>query len=161
MSRKHTFLAAALAALALASTTQSALAQTTSPNDDAQILISQIQTDKRTVVLQGMNLTDEEVRAFTPIYDEYQKDRKVLFERAGDMLNKYASNYDTMTDDAAKDILKDFFKIKADRQKLLQQYSKRMAKAMPPAKVLRWVQIENKLDALLDVQAARIVPLTK
>jgi hypothetical protein len=35
-----------------------------------------------------------------------------------------------------------------------------MEKALPPSKVLRWVQVENKLNALLDFEAAKIVPLT-
>ena len=155
------FAAAAVAALTLVSPVQSALAQTTSPNDDTQLLISQIQADKRTVVLQAMNLTDAEVKAFTPIYDEYQRDRKAIFERSGDLLNKYASNYDTMTDDAAKSILKDWLKIKDDQQALIRSYSKKFSKVLPATKVLRWVQIENKLESVLAVEAARIVPLTK
>ncbi|HEX7373991.1 MAG TPA: hypothetical protein VF277_03400 [Steroidobacteraceae bacterium] len=155
-------LAAALAALTLISPLPSAFAQVAgSPNDDTQLLISQIQSDKRAVVLQAMNLTDAEVKAFTPIYDAYQKDNKVLFEQGGDLLNKYASNYDSMTDDAAKGILKDFFKLKDNRQSLLKSYAKKVGKVLPAAKVLRWVQVENKLNTLLDVQAARIVPLTK
>jgi hypothetical protein len=155
------FAAAAVAALALVSPVESALAQATSPNDDTQLLISQIQNDKRAVVLQALNLTDAEVRAFTPIYDKYQQERKVLFERGGDLLNKYASNYDTMTDDAAKGIMKDFFKLREDRVALLKSYSKQIGKVLPTTKTLRWVQVENKLDAVLDVQAARIVPLSK
>ena len=152
---------AAVAALALSLPFQPALGQTTSPNDDTQLLIAQIQSDKRAVVLQAMNLSDAEVKAFTPIYDEFQRERKVLFERGGDLLNKYASNYDTMTDAAAKDIMKDWFKMKDDQQALLKNYAKKFGKVLPAAKVLRWVQIENKLDAVLQVQAARIVPLTK
>ena len=155
------FAAAAVAAFTLLAPAQSTLAQTTSPNDDAQLLISQIQNDKRAVVLQAMNMTDAEVKGFTPIYDEYQRDRKAIFERQADVLNKYASNYDSMTDDAAKGILKDFFKVKDDQQSLLKSYSKKFAKVLPNAKVLRWVQIENKLESVLAVEAARIVPLTK
>lgn len=163
MSKKYTLHAAALvASFALAAPVESALAQVAgSPQDDAQVLIAQMQADKRAVVLQSLGLTDAEVRAFTPIYDEYQKDRKVLFERSGDLLNKYASNYDTMTDDAAKGILKDWFKLRDDRLSLTQKYSKRLVKVLPAGKVLRWVQVENKLDTVLDMQAVRIVPLAK
>jgi hypothetical protein len=154
--------AAAVTALTLLCPLHSAFAQVSgSPNDDTQVLISQIQSDKRAVVLQSMAMTDAEVKAFTPIYDAYQAENKVLFERGADLLNKYASNYDSMTDDAAKGILKDFFKLKEDRLSLLKSYSKKFGKALPAAKVLRWVQVENKLNTLLDVQAARIVPLAK
>jgi Spy/CpxP family protein refolding chaperone len=151
---------ATVAALALIGPAQSASAQS-SLNDDTQVLISQIQTDKRAVVLKNLALTDDQVRAFTPIYDEYQKERKGQYERGVDLLNKYASNYDSMTDAAAKDIMKDFFKLKDDQQTTLKQFARKFAKVLPEAKVLRLVQIENKLNAILDVQAARIVPLSQ
>jgi len=163
MSRKHTIAAlAAATALTLLAPAGAALAQVSgSTVDDTQVLISQIQSDKRAVVLQAMGMTDDEVKAFTPIYDQFQKERKTQFQQADDLISKYASNYDTMTDDAAKGILKDFFKLKDERQALLKAYAKKFGKVLPATKVLRWVQIENKLDTLLDVQAARIIPLTK
>jgi len=65
-----------------------------------------------------------------------------------------------MTDDAAKSLMKDFFKVRDDRNALIKRYAKKMEKALPASKVLRWVQIENKSLALLDFQAARIIPLS-
>jgi hypothetical protein len=43
----------------------------------------------------------------------------------------------------------------------VKSYSKKFAKVLPPTKVLRWVQVENKLESVLAVEAARIVPLAK
>ena len=78
---KKTLIAfAALAALGAADVT---LAQATNATDDMQLLISRIQTDKRAVVLSAMQLTDAEVAAFTPVYDQYQADNKKLLEDAG------------------------------------------------------------------------------
>ena len=68
------------------------LAQST--YDEQQQLISQIQTDKRTVVLKSMELSDTQLAAFTPIYDKYQAERKKLYDRGVDILNLYASNYE-------------------------------------------------------------------
>jgi len=151
---------ATVAALVLIGPMQSVQAQT-SLTDDTQLLISEIQSDKRAVVLKSMGLTDEQVKAFTPIYDEYQRDRKALYERGVDLLNKYASNYDSMTDDAAKGILKDWFKLEDDKLALLRNYAKKFGKVLPQTRVARFVQIENKLNALMEGQAARIVPLTR
>ena len=149
---------AAVAAIGAAETT---LAQT-APNsrDQTELLISQIQTDKRAVVLSAMEMSDAEVAKFTPIYDAYQAEMKGIMTRGTEVVNKFASNYDTMTDDAAKAILKDFFKVRDDRNALVKTYAKKMEKELPATKVLRWVQIENKLNALLDFEAARIVPLS-
>lgn len=148
----------ALAALAAADVT---LAQSTNATDDMQLLISQIQTDKRAVVLSTMQLNDAEIAAFTPVYDKYQADNKKLFEEAVAMLNKFAANYGSMTDDAAKDILKDWLRLRDERNDTMKKYAKQMGRALPPTKVLQWVQVENKLNALLDVQAASIIPVSR
>jgi Spy/CpxP family protein refolding chaperone len=154
---KHRLIAfAALAALG----SSSAFAQAVNTADETELLVSQIQTDKRAVVLESMDLTDTEVAAFTTIYDKYQADTKGQFEELRQLLNKFAANYGSMTDDAAKDILKDFFKLRDARNSTLKKYAKQMARVLPETKVLRWVQIENKLNALLDVQAARIIPVS-
>ena len=50
-------------------------------NAEDQVLLSQIQADKPAVVLKSLELTDPESRAFTPIYDEYQDERKEIAER--------------------------------------------------------------------------------
>ena len=150
----------AFAAIATLGAAEASLAQTMSTNDDTQLLISQIQTDKRAVVLRAMELTDAEVAAFTPIYDEYQAEMKVLFQRGIDVLNKFAANYGSMTDDAAKDIMKEWFSLRDDRNDVVKKYAKKLGKKLPATDVLRWVQVENKLNALLDIQAAQVVPVS-
>jgi hypothetical protein len=151
----------AIAALASFGAAEVTLAQSTNAKDDMELLISQIQADKRAVVLSSMQLTDAEVAAFTPIYDKYQADMKKQFERAVEMLNKFSANYGSMTDDAAKDILKEWFKLRDERNDTIEKYAKQMGRALPPTKVLQWVQIENKLNALLDVQAASVIPVAR
>ena len=150
----------AVAAIATFGAAEASLAQTTTSTDDTQLLISQIQADKRAVVLGALELTDPEVAVFTPIYDEYQAEMKGLFQRGVDVLNKFAANYGSMTDAAAKDIMNEWFSIRDDRNAVIKKYAKKLGKKLPATDVLRWVQIENKLNALLDVQAARVVPIS-
>ena len=129
--------------------------------DEQQQLLAQIQTDRRAVVLKAMALDDAQMAGFTPVYDAYQADRKKLADRAVELLNLYASNYESMTDDAAKGILKDWFALQDDQNQLMKNYAKRMARVLPEAKVLRFVQIENKIDAVLRLPAVRGVPLAQ
>jgi hypothetical protein len=150
-----------LAALAAITTVETTLAESSGLSNDAQVLISQIQTDKRAIVLSTLGLTDPQVAAFTPLYDEFQADNKKVMERGIEMLNKFASNYGSMTDDAAKDILKEWFDLREDRNEVVEKYAKKMTKVLPATKVLQWVQVENKLSSLLDVQAASVIPLAQ
>ena len=158
-NRKPALFAAALTAMVALAAPVASMAQST--YDDTQQLIAQIQTDKRALVLKGMALDDAQGQAFTPIYDEYQADRKKIMERGVDLLNSYASNYDTMTDDAAKKLLKDWFKLQEDEEALVKKYAKKFEKVLPATKVLRFVQIENKLNTVVRSLGVRVIPLAQ
>ena len=149
----------AVAALAAFAAAETSYAQNTV--DDTQVLISQIQTDKRAVVLSTLQLTDAQVAEFTPLYDEFQAKMKQIMTRGSDVVNKFAANYGSMTDDAAKDIMKEFFKVRRDRNELIEDYAKKFQRKLPATKVLQWVQVENKLNTLLDLQAAAVIPIAR
>ena len=151
----------ALAATALLSVATPFAAQAQSSYDDTQQLIAQIQADKRAVVLKAMALDDAQMTAFTPLYDAYQADRKKLMQRGVDLVNAYSSNYDSMTDAAAKGLLKDWFKLQDDEEALIKGTVKKMDKVLPTTKVLRFVQVENKLNTLLRLPAVQGIPLAK
>jgi len=151
----------ALTALAAFGAAEASLAQAVNTRDQNELIISQIQTDKRAVVLSALQLTDTQVAAFTPIYDEYQREMKAVMARGSDVINKFAANFGSMTDDAAKGIMKDFFKVRNDRNALLEEYAKKFGRVLPATKVLQWVQVENKLNTLLDAEAASIIPLAR
>ena len=151
----------ALAAIALLSVAAPFATQAQSTYDDTQQLLAQIQADKRAVVLKAMALDDAQLTAFTPIYDAYQADRKQLMQRGVDLVNAYSSNYDSMTDDAAKGLLKDWFKLQDDELALVKGTAKKLDKVLPTAKVLRFVQVENKLNTLLRLPIIQCIPLAK
>lgn len=151
----------ALAATALLAVTAPYVAQAQSSYDEQQQLIAQIQADKRAVVLKAMALDDAQLTAFTPIYDKYQADRKLLMQRGADLINAFASNYDSMTDDAAQGLLKDWFKLQDDEVKLMRDTAKKLDKVLPSTKVLRFVQVENKLNTLLRLPTLQGIPLAQ
>ena len=151
----------ALAAVALLSVAAPFAAQAQSTYDDTQQLMAQIQADKRAVVLKAMALDDAQMTAFTPLYDAYQADRKLLMQRGVDLVNAFSSNYDSMTDGAAKGLLKDWFKLLDDEEALMKATVKKMDKVLPTTKVLRFVQVENKLNTLLRLPSVQGIPLAK
>jgi ferritin len=151
----------ALAATVILSTATPFMAQAQSSFDEQQQLIAQIQADKRAVVLKAMALDDAQLAAFMPIYDKYQAERKQLMQRGADLLTAFASNYDSMTDDAAKGLLKDWFKLQDDDVKLMRDTAKKLDKVLPSTKVLRFVQVENKLNTLLKLPGLQGIPLAQ
>ena len=159
ISRASRFAAACAMLAATIATVPAAQAQ--SSTDETQQLLTQIQTDKRAVVLEAMQLDDTQMRAFTPIYDEYQQERKKLFEEGLEVINSYAANYDSMTDDAAAKLLKSWMEFEDNKTALMKKYVKRFDKVLPATKMLRFVQIENKLNTVLSLPGIQAIPLAK
>ena len=135
-----------------------ALAQTT---DDMKIVLEKIKADKKLLVAANMGLTDAEGKAFWPVYDSYQKDLMGIRARTGAVLDDYAKNYKSMTPEAAGKLTDGFVAIKTDHAKLISSFVPRLRKALPETKVARYLQIENKIDAILNYELAAGVPLVK
>jgi hypothetical protein len=125
-----------------------------------QELITALQADKRQITLDTLALTPQQLEKFLPIYDEYQAERKVLMTNASNLNNRlFVADYGGMTDVESKAIMKEAFKLRHDRLSLLEKTAGKLEKKLPATKVAQFVQIENKITALLDVAVAASVPL--
>ena len=125
-----------------------------------QELITAIQADRRQVTLDTLALNPEQLGKFTPIYDEYQAEQKKLMTAATNLGNRlYVADYGGMTDVESKAIMKDAFKLRHERLSLLEKYAGKLDKQLPSTKVFQFVQVENKIQSLLDLAAAASVPI--
>ena len=155
------FLAVALVAVAypLFASGQDESVQVQSIRADEQIILSQIMADKRSVYAQSLDLTDEESRAFWPVYDEYEAKVKKIDDRFIRLVNDYAAKYSAMTDADARQMLAAKMKLDRERMDLQQQYTKKIAKAVPAIKALRYAQVESRIDNELQRKVMLLVPI--
>ena len=158
---KKTHLLPLAALLAIAGVGTASAQGTVNMTDQDQLLISQIQTDKRAVVLKTMNLTDAQVQVFTPIYDQYQAEMKKLFQRSSDLVNKYAATYESMTDADAKKLLEEAFKIRIERTETLRKYARKMEKVLPGKQALRFAQLDARIRNLQMSNLYSVLPLAR
>ena len=147
-------------AVLLCSVTLPVLAQD-KPADTMQILREKIQADKKLLVATNMDLTEKEAQAFWPIYASYQKDLGLLNGRMLVLLQDFAKNYQAMTDEEAKKLVGEYLAIERDRVRLKQSYLPKLRQALPEKKVARYLQIENKVEAVIRYELAGKVPLVQ
>jgi hypothetical protein len=131
------------------------------PADNMQILRDKIKADKKLVVASNMELTESEAKAFWPVYDQYQKDLGAINQRIAQMIKSYADAYNakSMTDDGAKKLIAEFVAIEKAEAAMKESYVPKMSKVLPPKKVARYFQIENKIRALVKYELAGEIPL--
>jgi hypothetical protein len=152
----------ALAGVAALGATPATFAQSVGATElaNTQQLIKELQADKRTIMLNTLALKPEQLAKFTPIYDEYQAELKKLYTTGTNLNNRlFVADYGGMTDDESKAIMKEFFKLRHDRLALLDKYAGKLDRKLPAMKVVQFVQVENKTQALLDVYAAASIPI--
>lgn len=129
--------------------------------DNMELVKQKIRTDKKLFVAENMQLTEAQGKAFWPVYESYQADNEKLIVRSVKLIENFAMNYETMSDDTAKKLIEEWFAIDADELKLRQSYLPKFRKVLPEVKVARYFQIENKIDAVNSYVMAAKIPLFK
>jgi hypothetical protein len=136
-------------------------AQNQPADTNMQILRDKVKADKRLVVAANMNLTDAEGKSFWPIYDEYQKDLQGLNERTAKVILEYADAYNknTLTDAQADTLTSAALAIDQDEVTMRKTYAAKLKGVLPGKKVARYLQIENKIRAVIRYDLADGIPL--
>ena len=131
------------------------------PADNMQIVREKIKTDKKLFIAENMNLTESEAKVFWPVYENYQKDLGKLVDKAVKLIDNYAANYETMSEEAAKELIDGYLAIEGERVTLMKSFLPKFRKVLPEKKVARYYQLENKIDAVVNYGLARQIPLVK
>jgi len=116
---------------------------------------------RQTLVTMGMDLTPEEMQAFWPLYREYRLEAAKFGDRVVAMISTFADNFEQLTDEAANKLLDDFVSVEQARANLKADYLPKFKKVLPPRKVVRFYQIENKLDIALLADLTEQIPLAR
>jgi hypothetical protein len=129
--------------------------------DNMEIVKEKVRTDKKLFIATNMELTESEANAFWPVYEAYQAELSKLRDRDSNLIEEFAANFGTMSDDVAKNLLDDFLSIDSEYLKLRQSYLAKFRAVLPNTKVARYYQLENKIDAVLEYEQARRIPLIR
>jgi hypothetical protein len=133
------------------------------PADNMQILRDKIRADKKLVVAANMELTESEAKSFWPIYEQYQKDLQKINQRIVSLLESYADDFrrKSLTDEKAKKLIDEAVAIEQAEAGLKSTYAPKLSKSLPVTKVVRYLQVENKIRAVVKYDIASGVPLVR
>jgi len=146
------------AALMLASVGVAGAQQETGEVQSARADLSAARTK---AIAANLPLTDAEGAKFWPLYNEYRGEVSKLNDRTLSLIKEFAGHYDSLSDEKARDLLKQQMDLDEDRLKLKKSYLGKFEKVLPQKKVARYYQIERKLDAGVQYQIAKNIPLVK
>lgn len=157
-----------VAALLLAATLSvPALAQQAAPADkpadNMQLLRDKIKADKKLLVGANMDLTEAEAKKFWPVYNDYQAELEKINKQLGALITDYAKEFNagTLSDDKAKSLVDRMIAANEAEVKLQKSFVPKLSQALPAKKVARYLQIENKIRAVVKYELAKEVPLVQ
>jgi hypothetical protein len=131
------------------------------PADNMDIVRDKVRADKKLMIAMNMELTETEAKAFWPVYEKYQNEWNALAERTVRMIEDYAKNYNFMTDEKAGKLLDEYLAIECDRTMLFKSYMPEFRKVLSDRKVARYYQLENKIQAVINYELAKQIPLVE
>jgi Spy/CpxP family protein refolding chaperone len=159
MKRNPISILLALATVALAGA-PAALAQI-SDTDLPQQQRADTDADRRALVAINLDLTDAEHQAFWPLYREYRSEMAAVEDRQQNLIQSYAEVWESATPVQAAAMIDEMVSIQEDELELRRSYLPRFRKVLPEVKVARFLQIENKIDAVVMLDLAASIPLIK
>ncbi len=158
MKFKHAFVAIVAVTL-LMGVFSPAMAQ--QERDVIELIKTQIGTQRQALVAENLQLTEQESAVFWPVYRSFHSERDKLVDRRIKLLLEFRDNFDGLSEEQAKKIMDDHLALQDELLKLRKKWVKNFRGVLSEKTTLRYFQIENKLDAIIDFDLAQIVPLAE
>ena len=129
-----------------------------STNDYLEVSRSVIKTEKKAAIAEVMQLTDAQSQTFWPLYNEYNEKMYAINTDLFNIIKDYAKYYESMSDAKAIELWSNVFKIETELLKLKKEYFNKFLQILPPTKIVKYFQAENKIKALIDAELALEIP---
>jgi hypothetical protein len=126
-----------------------------------EVTRADIQADRQALVASNLPLTDEQAKVFWPLYREYRAEMQKVGDRLVNLIENYGQNYESLTDEQAAQMMKEYLKMQQDSLAIKNKYMPRFTKILPAKTVMRFYQIENKMDTIVMLAVAAQIPLAK
>ena len=128
-------------------------------NDEIELTRVVIQAQRQSILSQAMSLTEEESKRFWPLYRDYLVEVNKLVDRNVQLITSYADHYQNLSGETAVWILDEFISLERAEADLKAAWIPRFREVLPPKKVARFFQLENKMDAIIEYDLATSIPL--
>lgn len=127
----------------------------------AELLRSDIRSQKIAIITELVQFSETEDAAFWPVYREYETELARINDDRIALIMQYAQAYEQMTDATADRLATGALELEARRHALKEKYYARFKSVLPAMKAARFLQVENQILLLLDLQIAASLPIVK
>ena len=127
----------------------------------AELLRSDLRSQKVAIITEVMQFSEAEDAKFWPVYRQYETELAGLNDKRVALIKDYAANYGTVTDQVADRLARGALELEGQRHALKVKYYDRFKSALSPTTAARFLQVENQILLLLDLQIAAALPIVQ
>jgi hypothetical protein len=127
----------------------------------SEILLETLRSNRKAFVAANLSLSDEEAKAFWPVYDRYQQEMNAVGDRLLGVIDTYRQNFGKLSDQQATELVQEYLAVERDRVAVRRSYLEPISAVLPGRKVMRFYQLENKIDAVLRYDLAATIPVVE
>lgn len=130
-----------------------------SENDYVEMAREVLKVEKKAAVAEAMELSDAESQPFWTLYNEYQSALYLVHNKRIDIIKDFSDSFESMSNEKADELWTSSIKYEQELLKLKKKYYAKFKKILPMAKAARFMQLENKIETLIDAEIALEIPL--
>jgi hypothetical protein len=124
-----------------------------------ELLRSDVRQQKAEMVGTVMQLSAADAAKFWPIYNEYDAQLSKLNDLRVANIQEYATSYSQLTDAKADELIQKALVYRKQRSELLATYYNRVKQALGGITAARFIQVEDQLLLIIDLQIDSGLPL--
>jgi hypothetical protein len=130
-----------------------------SNKEEVDLMQAAFGMEKKVMVSEFVKVNDAQKDAFWKLYDEYETARKDLAKKRIDLLEKYANNYDKMTNEFADKWASDVLSLTKQTDALVVTYYGKIKKVTNPVVALQFWQVEGYILSGIRLTILESLPL--
>jgi len=124
-----------------------------------ELLRSDIKDNRTQIMGLVMQLDAGDSAKFWPVYKEFEAEYTEFGNEVVALIRNYVAKYDNMTPEVADQLATKLLDLEQQRNVLKRKYYQKVKEALDPIAAARFLQVENQIERILDLQIASELPV--
>ena len=125
--------------------------------DYYNLMRSRLGDQVKTTVENTMKLSPEEEKVFWPLYEDYTDELYDIYNKRMKVIQEFTNYFDKMTDKRADKIWTNYLRFQKELLDIQKEYYDKFKEILPAAKAVRYFQMENKIEMIVNAKIADII----
>lgn len=130
-----------------------------STDQDIKLFRKDLRSIRKQFIAANMDFSDKEAEQFWPLFDRYTQDLAAKQDQKYALLEEYAQNYLSMTDEQAEKYVRGRASVDQAIQEVRLKYFPLFRKVISGTATARFFQLDWRLGLLMDLQLASQTPV--